>query len=175
MRIECAKVIPNLAVNTLVDRFSRRRFKLTHQGAMRKGSVTDPGNPGRRPFGSLGGVIIVLLAWIIAWSCDVNALNLDLAMFVGYAAMVVSLTVVFFGIKSYRDNYAGGQITFLKGLQIGILISLIGCVFYFIGAVSYDLAHPGWVERITEKFTQHTVGKLVASGASRSELDAPVK
>lgn len=122
-------------------------------------------------FGLIGGVIIVVLAWLIAWSCDVNALNLDFAMFIGYAAMLIALTMVFFGIKSYRDNYAGGQITFLKGVQIGLLISLIGCVFYFIGAVSYDLAHPGWVDRISEKFTQHMVGKLKASGTPQAEID----
>ena len=122
-------------------------------------------------FGLIGGLIIALLVWLITWSCEVNALDLDYAMFVGYASMIIALTMVFFGIKSYRDNYAGGQITFWKGVHIGILISLIAALFYFFGAMSYVLVHPGWEERFTEKYTQHIVGKLQASGAPKSEID----
>jgi Protein of unknown function (DUF4199) len=123
-------------------------------------------------FGLIGGLIIAVLVWVITGiGCDGDLLNLDYAMFVGYAAMLISLTMVFFGIKSYRDNYAGGQITFWKGVQIGILIALIGGVMYWAGAVSYAVAHPGFVERFTVKFTEHTCNKLRERGAPQSEID----
>ena len=122
-------------------------------------------------YGLIGGLIIAVLVWLITWACEVSVLNLDLAMFVGYAAMLISLTMVFFGIKSYRDNYGGGQITFWKGVQIGLLISLIGSVMYFAGAMSYTLTHPGFEERFTAKYTEHITGKLRASGAPQAEID----
>ena len=123
-------------------------------------------------FGLIGGLIIAILVWVITGiGCDGDLLNLDYAMFVGYASMLIALTMVFFGIKSYRDNYAGGRITFWKGVQIGLLIALIGGVMYWAGAVSYAAAHPGFVDRFTAKFTDHTVGKLRASGATQAEID----
>ena len=123
-------------------------------------------------FGLISGLIIAVLVWLITGiGCDGDLLNLDYAMFVGYASMLISLTMVFFGIKSYRDNYAGGQITFWKGLQIGILISLIAAIMYWAGAVSYAVTHPGFTERFTTKFTNHMVEKLRASGAPQSEID----
>ena len=123
-------------------------------------------------FGLICGIITAALVWLVSgWLCDGNLIDLDYAMFVGYAAMLIALTMVFFGIKSYRDNYAGGQITFWKGVQIGILISLIGGVLYWAGATSYTLTHPGFEERFTAKFTEHTTNKLRASGAPQSEID----
>ncbi|HKP68696.1 MAG TPA: DUF4199 domain-containing protein [Pyrinomonadaceae bacterium] len=122
-------------------------------------------------FGLIAGGIIGVLGWVLMWSCERNAVNLDYAMFVGYASMLIALTMVFFGVKSYRDNYAGGQITFWKGVQIGMLITLIGALFYYFGAMSYALAHPGFDERITQKFTDHIVGKLQASGAPQAEIN----
>lgn len=43
---------------------------------------------------------------------------------IGYLTMVISLAFVFFGIKHFRDNENNGEITLLKGLLIGVLISL---------------------------------------------------
>jgi len=43
---------------------------------------------------------------------------------VGYLTMVISLVFVFFGIKHFRDNENNGEITLVKGLLIGILISV---------------------------------------------------
>lgn len=43
---------------------------------------------------------------------------------VGYLTMVISLVFVFFGIKHFRDNENNGKITLMKGLLIGVLISV---------------------------------------------------
>ncbi len=49
---------------------------------------------------------------------------------VGYTTIVISFLFVYFGMRSYRDNVLGGHISFGKGFQAGILITLISCVFY---------------------------------------------
>ena len=51
---------------------------------------------------------------------------------VGYTGMVLSFLLVFFGVRSYRDNVGGGQITFGKAFMIGLAITLISCVCYVI-------------------------------------------
>src|SRR6266852_2871991 len=48
---------------------------------------------------------------------------------IGYTEIFLSFLLVFFGIRSYREN-AGGAITFGRAFSVGILITLISCVFY---------------------------------------------
>ena len=47
--------------------------------------------------------------------------------------MLVALSMVFFGIKSFRDNQNGKSIGFWKGAQVGILISLLASFVYATG------------------------------------------
>lgn len=126
-------------------------------------------------FGLIAGVIIACLVWITTWLCEKGSIDLDYGMLFGYASMLVALSMVFFGIKSYRDNYAGGRITFWKGMQIGMLITVIAALMYFAGWMSYTLAFPGFDERFTAKYTEHTVGKMQASGAAQAEIDAALE
>jgi len=125
-------------------------------------------------FGLLAGAVIAALVWITAWACDRDMISFDNLEFVGYASMLIALTMVFFGIKSYRDNYGNGKITFWKGMQIGLLISLIAGVLYYAGAVSYNLANPNFQIRFMEKYTEHTVGKLKEQNAPQEKIDAAI-
>jgi hypothetical protein len=54
------------------------------------------------------------------------------AMLAGYTAIILSFLLVYFGIRSYRDNSANGTITFGRGFLVGISITLISCVFYVV-------------------------------------------
>jgi hypothetical protein len=85
----------------------------------------------------------------------------------GYATMIVALSLVFFGIKSYRDNN-GGSVTFLKGLQIGILISLISSVCY---AASWELYYRGSGQEFLQKYTTYYLDKMKKDGASDAEVE----
>src|SRR6478672_13310082 len=85
-------------------------------------------------FGLISGAIAAALMWVMLWMMRSGETGHSLLL--GYATMIVSLSVVFFGIKSYRDNN-GGRITFFKGLQVGIVISLISAVCYGISWEAY--------------------------------------
>lgn len=43
---------------------------------------------------------------------------------IGYLTIFISLAFVFLGIRAYRDEKNGGEITFGKALQIGLLITI---------------------------------------------------
>ncbi len=64
-------------------------------------------------FGLLAGVIVsvFLVIGIVLWEKAGKVVDNAL---VGYATMVIALSMVFFGIKSYRDNYQSGAIRFWK-------------------------------------------------------------
>ena len=61
-----------------------------------------------------------------------RTVDFDHSEILGYSSMVLSFLLVFFGIRSYRDNVAGGAISFGKAFQVGILITLITCAMYVI-------------------------------------------
>ena len=47
----------------------------------------------------------------------------------GYTTIVLSALLIFFGIRSFRDNN-GGSLTFGRGFAVGILITLISSACY---------------------------------------------
>lgn len=49
---------------------------------------------------------------------------------VGYAAMVVMFSLIFFGVRNYRNKQLGGYITFGKALKMGVLTALVGSTVY---------------------------------------------
>ena len=44
----------------------------------------------------------------------------------GYASMVVIFSLIFFGIRNYRNRELNGYISFGKALKTGVLIALAG-------------------------------------------------
>ena len=93
-------------------------------------------------------------------------------MIVGYTAIVLSFLLVFFGIRSYRENVGGGQITFGRALSVGLLITLISCVFYVVTwEIVYFKLWPGFAE----KYTNYMVEQIRASGASQQAIDAKMQ
>ena len=57
-----------------------------------------------------------------------DKLGFDKGEYIGYTTLVLSFWLVFFGIRSYRDNMGNGQITFTKAFAVGICITLISCL-----------------------------------------------
>ena len=118
-------------------------------------------------FGLISGSIAGVLMWILMGAVNTDAINFDNGMIWGYATMIIALSLVFFGIKSYRDNH-GGHISFLKGLQVGILISLISAFCY---AVSWELYYPRVGDEFMQKYTTYYLDKMKTDGASGAEIE----
>jgi len=50
----------------------------------------------------------------------------------GYLTMLVALSMIFFGVKRYRDMQGGGVIKFLPALMLGIGIAAVAGVIYVV-------------------------------------------
>src|SRR5260221_4905208 len=105
-------------------------------------------------YGLICGVIIACLVWLVSSLCNRDIISIDKSEFYGYASMIVALTMVFLGIKSYRDNNGKGVITFWKGVQIGLLITLIGTFMYFLTWTIYGRLHPEFLTKVTDKYAE---------------------
>ena len=81
-------------------------------------------------FGLIAGLIIsVLMNGALLLSSKIGSGH---SMALGYTIMVASFLLVYFGIRSYRDNDLGGKISFGRAFACGLLITLITTVFYVV-------------------------------------------
>jgi len=77
-------------------------------------------------FGLIGGAIMA--AMMFATMRFVDKIGINKGEIIGYTTMIVAFMLVFFGIRSYRENVSGGRITFGRAFAGGILITLVACV-----------------------------------------------
>lgn len=71
-------------------------------------------------YGILAGIVCFLLALTLG-----DGLSYSTQEIIGYATMVASLSVIFFGIKHYRDKVNNGVVSLGKAIVIGLLISVL--------------------------------------------------
>jgi len=49
---------------------------------------------------------------------------------IGYAAIVIVFSLIFFGVRNYRNKHLNGFISFGKAFKTGFLIALLGSTLY---------------------------------------------
>lgn len=121
-------------------------------------------------FGLISGVFSSLM--MIATVPVAHRLGIDQAEFIGYTTIVLSFLLVFFGIRSYRDNICDGRITFLKGFAVGICITVISCICY---VVTWEVLYYNFLPDFWDRYGAHLVEKLKASGASPAAIQAKLQ
>ena len=96
-----------------------------------------------------------------------DAIGFDWGMIVGYASMVLAFLLVYFGVRSYRDEVAGGAVRFGRALAVGSLIALVAsCCYVVTWEVIYYTVAPDYMA----KYQEHELGKAQASGATTQEI-----
>ncbi|HXN98744.1 MAG TPA: DUF4199 domain-containing protein [Candidatus Acidoferrales bacterium] len=122
-------------------------------------------------FGLISGVISSLM--MLATVPFMHKMSSSEGLVIGYTAIVLSFLLVFFGIRSYRDNIGNGQITFAKAFAVGICITLISCIFY---VVTWEIVYFNFLPSdFMDKYGTQTIEKLKASGASPAAVQVQVQ
>jgi hypothetical protein len=93
----------------------------------------------------------------------------NMAYLVGYTGIVLSFLMVYFGVRSYRDNLAGGHITFGRAFSVGILITLISCCFYVI---TWEIVYFNFMPNFMDNYGNHALAQMKAAGASAAAIQA---
>jgi hypothetical protein len=119
-------------------------------------------------FGLISGAIISVLMCATLPFAD----RISHSYLVGYTTMILAFLLVYFGIRSYRDNFGDGRITFGKAFVIGISITLISCVFY---VVTWEILYFKFMPDFMDKYGAAAIQKLQASGASAAAIQAKVE
>ena len=116
-------------------------------------------------FGLISGAISAGL--MAAFAPFAEQIGFDTSTILGYTAIVLSFLMVFFGIRSYRENIGGGYITFGRAFAVGILIAVISSTIYVL---AWEIAFQNWLSDFPEKYTNYVIETARASGASAEEI-----
>jgi len=121
-------------------------------------------------YGLIAGIIVsILMLFSINYISHVDGkVDYNTSLLIGYASMLIAFSLVYVGIRNYRDKYNGGVISFGKAFKIGIMIVLIASSIY---VVAWLIDYFFFVPDFMEKFSAQELDKLKASGASQAEID----
>jgi Protein of unknown function (DUF4199) len=119
-------------------------------------------------FGLISGVISSALMFLTLPFLHSGAVTVDNGYILGYTSIFLSFLLVVFGIRSYREN-AGGTITFGRAFSVGILITLISCVFY---VASWEVIYFKIMPDFADKYAAHAIGSMREKGATDAAIAA---
>ena len=121
-------------------------------------------------FGLISGAISSLMMIVLVTFG--GRIGFDRGAIIGNTSIVLSFLMVFFGIRTYRDNIGNGQITFLKAFAVGLSITLISSIIY---VVTWEVIYYNFLPGFWDAYGAHLVQKLTASGASPAAIQAKLQ
>lgn len=116
-------------------------------------------------YGMLSGFVIVATALAAVTTMGQN--HLLGSVWVGYLVMVLALTMIFVGVKRYRDVDHGGVIRFVPALKMGLGIALVAAAIYILVWEIY-LAATGY--RFMDDYLAHIASQHQAAGMPAAEI-----
>ena len=121
-------------------------------------------------YGLIAGIVVsILMLFSVNYISHVEGkVDYNTSLLIGYASMLIAFSLVYIGIRNYRDKYNGGVISFGKAFKIGAMIVLIASTIYVVAwLIDYFFFIPDFME----KFSAQELDELKASGASQIEID----
>jgi hypothetical protein len=118
-------------------------------------------------YGGLAGLIVIVTG-IVIFLVQPNR-HLAGSEWLGYLVMVLAFTLIFVGIKRYRDRDLGGVIRFLPALGLGLLMAVFASVMYVVLWEVY-LAFTG--DGFITAYTASVIADLRAAGATPEAIAA---
>jgi hypothetical protein len=117
-------------------------------------------------YGIIAGLIVAaMMAFSTGYYCAKG--DFESGMIYGYSAMIIAFSMIFVGVKSFRDKYNGGIINFGKAFKIGLFISLIASTIYM---VSWLINYYFFVPDFMDKYAAAMLAKAQSSGMSADKL-----
>lgn len=115
-------------------------------------------------YGAIAGTIELAL---LALSMGLVGDHGNMGMVLGYLSMLIALSLVFVGVKRFRDELQGGVIRFWKALAVGLGIAGIAALFYVLGWEVYTWATDN---RFMAEYMASALAQKQAAGATAAEL-----
>jgi hypothetical protein len=120
-------------------------------------------------FGLIAGLIIsVLMGGSLVLADRIGSGH---SLVLGYAIIVASFLLVYFGIRSYRDNVLAGRISFGRAFACGILITLITTICY---VVTWEILYFNFMPHFMDSYFAAQIHKVQAAGLDSATTAAQI-
>ena len=116
-------------------------------------------------FGLISGAI--LSAMMLATLPFLDRIGFDRGEIIGYTSMVVAFLLIFFGVRSYRDNVAGGTVGFGRALAVAVLISVVASLCY---VATWEVIYYKVAPDFGAKYQAHLLDKARKNGESEEAI-----
>ena len=120
-------------------------------------------------FGLISGLVISVLMGGQLLIAD--KLGSGHSLVLGYTMMVASFLLIYFGIRSYRDNNLAGQISFGRAFACGILITLITTVCY---VAMWEIVYFNFIPHFMDSYFAAQIHKVQSSGLDPAAIATKV-
>jgi hypothetical protein len=118
-------------------------------------------------FGLISGLIMIAMMTLTLVLSERIGFGHNLVL--GYTNLILGSLLVFFGIRSYRENIGGGRISFGRAFAVGILITLIASVCY---VVTWEIIYFKFMPDFADKYAAYMIEKARAAGESAQKIQA---
>jgi hypothetical protein len=120
-------------------------------------------------FGLISGFIIsVLMGGTLFFADKIGSGH---SMVLGYTIMVASFLLIYFGVRSYRDNTLLGEISFGRAFACGILITLITTACY---VVMWEVLYFNFMPHFMDSYFAAQILKVQSAGLDPATTAAQV-
>ena len=86
---------------------------------------------------------------------------------VGYTSMALAFLMVFVGVKAYRDNVAGGSVSFGRALKVGSMIAAIASICY---VATWQVVYYEFRPDFLDKYAAYSLEEARKSGATDAQI-----
>lgn len=91
-------------------------------------------------------VIFMVLFFLVEMLIFAQKKDFRVQEIFGWIGIFISTIFIFFGIRYYRDQYNHGNLSFGKGLKVGLLILLMPSLAFGIFNVIYVMLNPDFMD-----------------------------
>ncbi|MEO5910978.1 MAG: DUF4199 domain-containing protein [Pelobium sp.] len=107
-------------------------------------------------YGLIAGALVSL--WMVASiAYCYSTQQFEGSIWLGYASMIIAFSMIFVGVKNYRDKELNGIISFGKAFKMGLTISLVASTLYMlVWLIDYYVFVPDFMD----KFTEHSISQI---------------
>jgi hypothetical protein len=120
-------------------------------------------------FGLISGLMIsVLMGGSLLLADKIGSGH---SMALGYTIMVASFLLIYFGIRSYRDNDLAGQISFGRAFACGILITLVTTICY---VAMWEVLYFNFMPHFMDGYFAAQIHKVQSSGLDSATATAQI-
>lgn len=111
--------------------------------------------------GSISAVLMVLAMYFS------EEIGFDRGMLVGYSSMIISLSMIFFAIQSYKKSSGRQTLSFKESFKIGMWVTVISALCY---TITWMFVYHFMMPDFWQKYIAYELDKMHKAGASAAEI-----